>query len=468
MSLALHPRQGRALVTPATEVLYGGAAGGGKSHLMRAAAITWCRAVDGLQVYLFRREYPDLYKNHMDGPSGFPALLAAWVRGGFAKVNRSGNFIEFANGSKINLCHAKHESDVYGYQGAEIHVLMIDELTQWTRPMYSFLRGRLRLVGLTPSEAWKGVFPRVLCGANPGGIGHNWVKAAFVDLAPPLSLTAMPPAEGGMLRQYVPARLEDNPSLLAADPGYERRLEGLGDPALVKAMRLGDWNIVAGGMFDDLWRPSVHVVPPFPVPAGWRVDRSFDWGSSRPFSVGWWAESDGSDLVPPGGAPRSTVPGDLFRIAEWYGWNGRPNEGLRMLAAEIARGIVEREAELGLAGRVRPGPADTSIFDVENGNSIADDMARAGVRWERADKSPGSRRQGWQRMRAMLTAAGKREQPGLWVFETCRHFLRTVPVLPRSGIDPDDVETSAEDHVADEARYRLMAVRRRNAVGELW
>lgn len=449
-------------------MLYGGAAGGGKSHLLRVAAITWCRAVAGLQIYLFRREFPDLYKNHMDGPAGFPALLAAWTREGFARFNRSDHHVAFANGSKIHLCHCQRQHDVYAYQGADIHVLMIDELTQWTAAMYAFLRGRLRLGGLAVPAAWQGRFPRALCGANPGGIGHNWVKAAFVDLAPPGAVTPMPAAEGGMARQYLPARLEDNPTLLGNDPAYAARLEGLGDPALVRAMRQGDWNIVAGGMFDDLWRPETHVVAPFGVPAGWRIDRSFDWGSSRPFSVGWWAESDGTDLTMPDGEVRPTVPGDLFRIAEWYGWNGRPDAGCRMLAAEIARGILAREAAMGLAGRVRPGPADSSIFDVENGNSIADDMGRAGVRWLRADKSPGSRRQGWQRLRALLKGAGSGEAPGLYVAETCRHFIRTVPVLPRSDRRPDDVDSAAEDHVADETRYRVLAGRRGNAAGELW
>lgn len=435
---------------------------------MRVAAISWCSRVPGLQVYLFRREYPELFKNHLDGAGGFEALLAPWTAAGLARVNRSDHAVVFSNGARIHLCHAKHPRDVHGYQGAEMHVLMIDELTQWTRPMYLFLRGRLRLGGLALPAPERGAFPRVLLGANPGGIGHGWVKADFIDVAPPLAVTRMPAAEGGMLRQYLPARLEDNPTLVANDPGYAQRLEGLGNPALVRAMRQGDWNLVAGGMLDDLWRPEAHVLPPFAVPAGWRVDRAFDWGSSKPFSVGWWAESDGSDLVLPGGAVRSTRPGDLFRLAEWYGWNGRADDGCRMLAAEIARGILAREAEMGLSGRVRPGPADSSIFDVENGNSIADDMARAGVRWEKADKSPGSRRQGWLRLRALLQGAITGEAPGLFVAETCRQFIRTVPVLPRSDRDPDDVDTASEDHVADETRYRIMAARRGNTVGELW
>jgi hypothetical protein len=166
---------------------------------------------------------------------------------------------------------------------------------------------------------------------------------------------------------------------------------------------------------------------------------------------------------------RSTVRGDIFRIAEWYGWNGKPNEGVRMLASDIAQGIVERELKMGIYGRVRPGPADSSIFDVVNGVSIANDMQKPiridgkkypGVSWERADKSPGSRKNGWQNIRRMLKGAyrppiGVREQPGMFAFQTCDQFLRTFPVLPRDDKDPDDVDTDAEDHNGDETRYRI-------------
>src|SRR5690606_22286901 len=139
----------------------GGAAGGGKSHLMRGAAISWCSQIDGLQVYLFRREFPDLYKNHMEGPTSFPNMLAPWVEEGFARINYGANQIIFPfNGSKIHLCHCKNEQDVYGYQGPEIHVLMIDELTHFTEFMYRYLRGRVRLGGLKVPEHLKGMFPR--------------------------------------------------------------------------------------------------------------------------------------------------------------------------------------------------------------------------------------------------------------------------------------------------------------------
>ena len=140
IELELHPKQGIAFTTPATEVLYGGAAGGGKSYLMRAAALAWATAIPGLQIYLFRRKHPELAKNHLEEPKGFRALLAPWAANGAAElVDKQ---IRFAHGSRIHLCHCQHEKDRFDFQGAEIHVLLVDELTHFTQTIYRFLRGR--------------------------------------------------------------------------------------------------------------------------------------------------------------------------------------------------------------------------------------------------------------------------------------------------------------------------------------
>ena len=458
----LHQRQSDALQSTATEILYGGAAGGGKSHLFRTALIYWGLAVPGLQTYLFRRTLPDLWRNHMDGPTSFPALLAPWVKTGLARINHSKGFIDLPGGSRINLCHCQHAKDVYNYQGAEMHVLAIDELTQWQRDMYLFLRSRVRMVSVKVPEQFRGLFPRIICGANPGGVGHNWVKSDFIDVQPVFQISRMPGKEGGLRRQYIPARLEDNPALLRDDPDYINRLDGLGNPALVKAMKEGDWDIVAGGAIDDVWNRDAHVLEPFEVPPTWRIDRSFDWGSSKPFSVGWWAESDGTEATMRDGSKRCWPRGTIFRIAEMYGWNGKANEGCRMLAVEVARKILELEARVFKGRAVAPGPADSAIYDAENGQSIGDDMAAAGVLWERADKRPGSRKAGLETLRRRLKACLTRpmEESGLFIFSTCAQFIRTVPVLSRDSRDPDDVDSGAEDHVYDETRYRLTAVQR--------
>jgi hypothetical protein len=307
-----------------------------------------------------------------------------------------------------------------------------------------------------------GLLPLVACRGAAQGAGHLqplWSR-------PQLGQGALHRRRGlgraGRHRRGAPASPHLRPGiLLDADPDYLKTLQSDSNAHRRKAWLEGSWDIVAGGLFDDLWDPRVHVVEAFPVPESWRVDRSFDWGSTQPFSVGWWAESDGTDATLADGTTRPTVRGDLYRIAEWYGWSGKPNDGLKMTARKVALGILERERDLGL--EVRPGPADSHIFaDARIGRDIAAEMAAAGVHWTKAHKGSGSRLIGAERLRALLAGAlprsdGPREQPGLFVFAGCRAFIRTVPVLPRGTGDPDDVDTNAEDHVYDETRYRIMA-----------
>jgi hypothetical protein len=396
----------------------------------------------------------------MSGVTGFPSLLHEWVEAKHVQIVHNKGEIRFANGSKITLAHCQYEKDVEKYRGAEIGALLIDEGTHFTESIYRFLRGRLRLGALKVPERYKGLFPRILIGSNPGSIGHGWIKASFIDPAPPMEIVQQPKSEGGMRRQFIPARLDDNPTLLETDPDYEDRLAGLGRPELIKAMRDGDWNIVAGGMFDDVWDEKRQILEPFSPPASWRCDRAFDWGSSKPFACLWFAESDGTDAVMADGARRSFPRGSIFIISEYYGSNGKPNEGLRMTGSEIARNIRMRDNEMRRV--IHPGPADNSIYNVENGHCIADDMAKAPhfIRWTRSDKSPGSRKNGWDIMRKMLQQAITGELPGLYVFSTCRHTIRTLPVLPRDDTKDGDLDTQAEDHIADVVRYRVSAKRK--------
>jgi hypothetical protein len=217
LNVDLHETQGIALESDATEILYGGAAGSGTSFLLRTCAIAWCAEIPGLQVYLFRRTRDDLVKNHVEGPTGFRALLAPWIAAGGCEI--VADEIRFCNGAQIFLCHCKEERNVSKYQGAEIHVLLIDELTHVTEDMYRFLRDRVRMVGMTVPDHCVGRFPRILCGADPGNVGHLWVKRTFIDGRRPLAIDKMPQSEGGMRRQYVPARPEDNPRMARDDPG---------------------------------------------------------------------------------------------------------------------------------------------------------------------------------------------------------------------------------------------------------
>jgi len=441
MRIELHPRQSQAYSSPATELLYGGAAGGGKSYLLRVSAIRWCLTAPGCQAYLFRRTHPDLRANHLNGPGSLPELLGPLLAKG--KVTWSGQRGEFRfpGGSVLKLAHLQHEGDLIKYQGAEIHVLLIDELTHFKESQYRFLRSRVRLGGLTVPAAIRDRLPRIECATNPGSVGHAWVKRAWVTPAPPGEVWRAPSHEGGMRRAYVPARVEDNPTLLAADPDYLDRLAGLGSPALVRALKEGDWDIAAGAAFEQFAR-SRHVVEPFTIPGHWTRFRSLDWGSSRPFSVGWWAVSDGDD-------PR-LPPGCLVRYREWYGWNGRPDEGVRLTSTEVARGIREREAP---EERIAFSVADPAVFGRSDGPSVGERMAAAGVVLKRGANA---RHAGYQEVRARL--AGGDGRPMLVVFSTCTDgFLRTFPDLVLDPHDPEDVATSQEDHAYDEVRYACMS-----------
>lgn len=458
INLTLHPRQGEALQTAATEVLYGGAAGGGKSHLIRVAAIIWCAAIPGLQVYLFRRIRDDLVKNHVEGPKGFRALLAPWVDAGF--ITMVEDEIRFWNGSKIYLCHCKDEKDVYKYQGAEIHVLLIDELTHFTEAMYRFLRNRVRMVGIIVPEQYRGHFPRILGGANPGNIGHLWVKATFVDGALPMALRRMPANEGGMLRQYIPARLEDNPSMAEDDPGYEARLEGLGSAALVRAMRHGDWNIIEGAFF-DCWSEGKHVIRPFEIPADWLRFRSGDWGSAKPFSFGWWAVVGDAYRLPDG---RTLPRGALVRYREWYGAKKDPsgttvvNTGLKLTAEQVGEGLWQREHK---DPKLKYGVLDPAAFAEDGGPSIAERIYRGSgkkIMFDRADNARVPQRGamgGWDQMRARLV--GEDGVPMIYCFSTCLDSIRTIPALQHDPDRPEDLNTDGEDHAADDWRYACMS-----------
>jgi hypothetical protein len=296
-----------------------------------------------------------------------------------------------------------------------------------------------------------------LSASNPGSVGHGWVKHTFIDNCSPFEIRDMSKVddEGGMRRVFMPARMEDNIHLDSET--YRRALRGLGNPVLVKAMEEGDWDIAPGAIFSDVWDKKIHILEPFVIPASWYIDRSFDWGWSKPFSVGWWAQSDGSPARTKDGKELHFAPGTMIRFAEWYGWNKKPNVGLRMTAKDIAKGIVQRERSMGLK-YVSPGVADASIFDNVNEVCIADEMAGEGILWEKGNKKPGSRKIGLMLILQMMQNSTQRywEYPGLFVWKNCHAFIRTIPILPSLEGDPDDVDTKSEDHVYDEVRYRIL------------
>lgn len=449
------------LSCPVFECLYEGTRGPGKTdalladfvqHVGRGYGPAW-RGI------LFRETYPQLSDVVAKSRAWFPH----WVPG--AKFREDDYTWTFPDGAQLLLRHIRAPKDYDNYHGHAYPWVGFEELTNWASPdLY------LKMMSCCRSPV-AGIPRKFRATTNPYGRGHNWVKARF-RLPAMRGRVIRTPGEPDRIALH--GNLRENRILLDADPDYIQRIRAAAsNPAQAEAWLDGSWDVTSGGMFDDLWDARRHVVPPFRVPRSWHVDRSLDWGESKPFSVGFWAESDGTDLVFPDGRSMSTVRGDLFRVGEWYGCKkDEPNVGLRMLAGDVAEGIKAREVGMGLAGRVRPGAADSAIYTSTNGVSVADDMAKRGVRWTEVGKGSGSRTQGWNQVRARLAGAinldtetgetrpGVREHPGLFVVgPRCPDFLRTVPSVPRDDVNPDDVDTDVEDHCADEVRYRCFVKR---------
>lgn len=459
LELKLYPYQKHAMLSAADELLVGGSAGPGKSYFLRAAATIWALDVPGISIFLFRRLYKELLPNHIYGAGKFMEMYKEMMDAKDVEFNRSEGVFTFYNSSRIQLCHAQYPDDVMIYLGAEFNVLLIDEATQFTEKMIRFLRSRVRLGSLNVPPKWKGKLPKAIYATNPGGISHNYFKQGWVDHGAGVVHRA-DDNDGGMMREYVPALYTDNKVMMKNDPTYAGRLKGLGDEKLVDAYLKGSWDVSANGFFSADWDPKVHIIDQITIPPGWKIDRGYDHGTSAPACVLYFAESNGEEVFIDG-AVRHLPPKSIIVIGEVYLADDKYH-GLNLAPSEIASRIVKYEFAAKLRGRVRAGPADSSIFEAAPGSdSIATKLAAGGVNFERSDKSSGSRKRGamfiTQGLRASLTR--KPDVPHIYVARRCTHLIRTLPNLPRDLEDPDDIDTSSEDHPFDVLRYRVLKSR---------
>lgn len=251
-------------------------------------------------------------------------------------------------------------------------------------------------------------------------------------------------------RQYIPAYATDNPHLCEQ---YILELEQKPE-ALRKALLLGDWNVFEGQVFTEFTddrhhymdRRNTHVIAPFKIPADWKRFRSFDWGYSRPFSVGYWAmDNDGR----------------LYRYAEIYGSykdvatgeTKSPNKGLRLEPSGVAE-LLKNYEERYENGNKIIGIADPSIFDESRGSDgcIAKLFERCGIYFERGDNERiAGKLQIHYRLRFDENGI-----PMMYVFNTCKDFIRTIKSLVYDVYNIEDIDTSSEDHIYDETRYMCM------------
>lgn len=422
-------QQRKFISCPCFEVVYGGARGGGKTDaclgdwLVHAA-----RYKQNAKGLFIRKELPQLEAVIARSKELFFKIRAEWKEQPKTWV--------FPNGATLKFRPLERDDDAEKYQGHDYTRLYPEELTNWADPK------PIRKM-LATLRSGQGVPVAMKATCNPGGPGHGWVKQRYIDNGAYQIVR-----EGGADRVFIPARVTDNPALMRNDPGYVDRLRQSGSAQLVKAWLEGDWNIVEGAFFTE-WEERKHVIAPFEPPPHWTRFRSFDWGYARPFSVGWWAVASEDTPRPEGFVPR----GAMIRYREWYG-AANPNEGLRMTTEEVADGIKKREA----GEKIVYGVADPAIFAEDGGPSRAEIMSKRGVHWRAADNTRVTRVGafgGWDEMRQRLRGIG--ERPMLYVFSTCRDFIRTIPSLQHDTNKPEDLDSDGEDHIADEARYACMS-----------
>lgn len=443
------------LQCPIFEALYEGTRGPGKTLtlLMDFAKDVGKGYGENWRGILFRKTFGDLDDAVRKIEAFFPRMFKGFR---FLKSKSEYKAI-WPTGEALLLRPLEDEYAYDEYHGHEYPWIGFEELSQWENDK------AYKLMFSCCRPTAPGIPCRVRSTTNPYGVGHSWIKKRFQLMQMRSKVIRIP---GEVPRVAIHGHLKENFLLLHSAPDYEQQImQAATNPAQAKAWVEGSWDVNAGGMVDDVWDKNVHVIPDFPaklIPRSWRITRAYDHGQSHPFAVGWWLESSGEPLKF-NGLEYGRVRGDLILFSEWYGTSGEDNTGLRLSARAIAKGILDREKDLGIAGRVLPGPADTEIWSKDSrgtGRAPVDDMNELGVFFERADKTPGSRVRGWQMLRTYLEDAksnpdGTRDKPGLFICASNNYWLEFVPTMPRDQGNLDDVPPKYEDHLPDMTRYRL-------------
>ena len=435
------PKQKIFHASPANEILYGGAAGGGKTKALVMDALFRTLTYPGTTAVIFRRTYQELRDTDIkEALESYPEGIAKYIAGNYE--------FRLTNGSKILFRHCENEADRFKYSGIEIQFLYFDELTSFEQVIYDFIKTRLR------AKKSLNVVPIVRSASNPGNIGHGWVKHYFVDAGPYMEIQTQEIYSEALHKtkrirtQYIPALATENPHITE---DYIFELEQK-PKALRDALLTGSWDSFEGMVFTEFVNDSAHyedrvhthVIDPFPIPLDWPRYFSFDHGYSRPFACQWWAMD---------------YQGRAYLYKEWYGCKSKlANVGIELTPRQIAEGILEREAEEQAENLRIIRTADPAIFDRSRGESVADQMEpkpSLGLQGVSFNKGDNTRLAGKMQVHERLRF-DENGKPGLYIFNTCHDWLRTVPNLPYSTKKPEDVDSDAEDHDYDAMRYFLM------------
>ena len=435
-------KQAMFLSAKVRHVGYGGARGGGKSHIVRDKAKRLTLRYPGIKILIVRRTMPELRSNHIN-------VLKQEIPTSVARYNQTERTFFWKNCSTIKFDYCDNDNDLMHFQGCEYDVIFLDEATnllqEWIEKIVVCCRG----VNNFPK--------RIYYTFNPGGPSHGYFKRLFID-------RNFQGSERPEDYVFIQALVTDNKYLMQSQPEYKAFLENL-PPKLRAAWLDGVWDIFEGQFFEELrFKPDAqkcieagitqeealqqhrwtHVIEPFDLNVGerrgWNIMRSYDFGYNKPFSLGYWAVD---------------YDGVLYRIMEMYGCTQTPDEGVKWSPDEQFKRISQFEREHPwLKGRkIVDSVADPAIWDQSRGESIAETAARYGIYFTPGDNN---RIPGWMQVHYRLQF-DENGYSRMYVFNNCKAFIRTMPLMMYSETHPEDLDTKLEDHCPDEVRYMCMS-----------
>lgn len=402
---------------------FGGARGGGKSWAVQQKAKLMALRYPGIRQLIVRRTYPELINNHIR------QLRKDLLN--IAKYNDNNKIFTFNNGSVLMFAYCAKDQDLDRLQGTEYDVIYLDEATQLSEYQMRAIEATLRGTNNFPK--------RMYFTMNPGGQGHAFIKRIFID-------KQFKPNEHPEDYTFIQSLVTDNKALMESQPDYIKQLEAL-PPKLRKAWLEGDWNVFEGQFFEEFRddpdhyqdRRWTHVIDPIRIPPSWTIIRSFDWGYNKPFSIAWYAID---------------YDGVMYRVAELYGCTETPNEGVKWTDDRIFQEAKRIEdTHPCLAGHRITGVADPAIWDASHGVSTYETACKYRIYFTPGDHA---RIAGWMQCHYRL-AFDENGYSQFYVFSTCKQFIRTIPQICYDEHKLEDVDTTMEDHIADEWRYACMS-----------